>query len=49
MRAVDLFEEDGEAPCIARESRVSEKSVYQWRRAWRTGGREALCSIERDQ
>ncbi|WRZ96770.1 helix-turn-helix domain containing protein [Streptomyces sp. NBC_00841] len=49
MRAVDLFEEDGEVPCIARELRVSEKSVYQWRRSWRTGGREALCSIERDQ
>lgn len=49
MRAVDLFEEDGEVPCIARELRVSEKSVYQWRRSWRTGGGEALCSIERDQ
>jgi transposase len=23
---------------------VSEKSVYQWRRAWEAGGREALCS-----
>ncbi|MEE1807812.1 hypothetical protein PUR32_16795 [Streptomyces sp. BE133] len=23
MRAVDLFEEDGEVPCIARELRVS--------------------------
>ncbi|WP_406435551.1 hypothetical protein [Streptomyces sp. NBC_01589] len=28
---------------------MSEKSVHQWRRSWRTGGREALCSIERDQ
>ncbi|MCX4966685.1 winged helix-turn-helix domain-containing protein [Streptomyces sp. NBC_00654] len=44
MRAVDLFEEDGEVPCIARELRVSEKSVYQWRRSWRAGGREALRS-----
>ncbi|MEV6739040.1 helix-turn-helix domain-containing protein [Streptomyces sp. NPDC051104] len=44
MRAVDLFEECAEVPCIARELRVSEKSVYQWRRAWRTGGREALRS-----
>ncbi|MFB7493106.1 helix-turn-helix domain-containing protein [Streptomyces sp. NPDC056161] len=34
MRAVDLFEEDVEVPCIARELRVSEKSVHQWRRAW---------------
>ncbi|WP_328541365.1 helix-turn-helix domain containing protein [Streptomyces sp. NBC_00371] len=33
-----------EVPCIARELRVSEKSVYQWRRTWRTGGREALRS-----
>ncbi|WP_406468801.1 winged helix-turn-helix domain-containing protein [Streptomyces sp. NBC_01594] len=23
---------------------MSEKSVYQWRRSWRTGGREALRS-----
>ncbi|BBJ37301.1 hypothetical protein SSPO_000190 [Streptomyces antimycoticus] len=44
MRAVGLFEEGVEVPCIARELRVSEKSVYQWRRAWRTGGRESLCS-----
>ncbi|MEV6742620.1 helix-turn-helix domain-containing protein, partial [Streptomyces sp. NPDC051104] len=44
MRAVDLFEECAEVPGIARELRVSEKSVYQWRRAWRTGGREALRS-----
>ncbi|WP_331747798.1 winged helix-turn-helix domain-containing protein (plasmid) [Streptomyces sp. NBC_00984] len=44
MRAVDLFDEGVEVPCIARELRVSEKSVYQWRRTWRTGGREALCS-----
>ncbi|MER5846125.1 winged helix-turn-helix domain-containing protein [Streptomyces sp. NPDC002012] len=44
MRAVDPFEEDGEVPCIARELRASEKSVYQWRRSWRTGGREALRS-----
>ncbi len=44
MRAVDLFEERVEVPCIARELRVSEKSVYQWRRAWKAGGREALRS-----
>lgn len=49
MRAVDLFEKDVEVPCIARELRMSGKSVYQWRRSWRTGGREALCSIERGQ
>lgn len=44
MRAVDLFAGGVEIPCIARELRVSEKSVYQWRRTWRTGGREALRS-----
>ncbi|MFF1917393.1 transposase [Streptomyces sp. NPDC058239] len=44
MRAVDLFDEGVEVPCIARELRVSEKSVYQWRHTWRTGGREALRS-----
>lgn len=43
-RAVDLFEAGMEVPCTARELRVSEKSVYQWRRAWRTGGRQALRS-----
>ncbi|WP_323180251.1 hypothetical protein [Streptomyces sp. NBC_00201] len=31
-------------PCIARELRVSEKSVYQLRRAWKAGRREALHS-----
>ncbi|WP_323185916.1 helix-turn-helix domain-containing protein [Streptomyces sp. NBC_00378] len=44
MRAVDLFDEGVEVPCIARELRVSEKSVHQWRRTWGTGGREALRS-----
>ncbi|WP_316746191.1 winged helix-turn-helix domain-containing protein [Streptomyces sp. MK7] len=44
MQAVYLFEEDAKVPCIARELRVSEKSVYQWRRAWKAGGREALRS-----
>ncbi|GAA3905652.1 hypothetical protein GCM10022207_88700 [Streptomyces lannensis] len=44
MQAVDLFEERVKVPCIARELRVSEKSVYQWRRAWKAGGREALRS-----
>ncbi|MFE9127835.1 winged helix-turn-helix domain-containing protein [Streptomyces sp. NPDC007148] len=44
MQAVELFEERVKVPRIARELRVSEKSVYQWRRAWKTGGREALRS-----
>ncbi|MFJ5532675.1 helix-turn-helix domain-containing protein [Streptomyces sp. NPDC093261] len=38
MQAVDPFKERVKAPCIARELRVSEKSVYQWRRAWRRAG-----------
>lgn len=29
---------------VARALRVSTKSVYQWRRAWRTGGEAALAS-----
>ncbi|MFE2218220.1 helix-turn-helix domain-containing protein [Streptomyces canus] len=33
-----------EVPRIARELRGSEKSVYQWCRAWRAGGRGALHS-----
>nr|WP_255310791.1 helix-turn-helix domain-containing protein [Streptomyces viridosporus] len=44
MRAADLFEEGRKVPRIARELRVSEKPVYQWRRSWRTGGRETLRS-----
>ncbi|MFJ9359377.1 helix-turn-helix domain-containing protein [Streptomyces mirabilis] len=44
IRAVDLFEEGMKVPCIARELRVSDKSVYQWRRAWKAGGRQALRS-----
>nr|WP_329433912.1 winged helix-turn-helix domain-containing protein [Streptomyces anthocyanicus] len=44
MPAADLFEGHVKVPCIARELRVSEKSVYQWRRDWASGGREALRS-----
>ncbi|MEU6369978.1 helix-turn-helix domain-containing protein [Streptomyces sp. NPDC046931] len=44
VRGVDLFEEGVRVPRIARELRVSEKSVYQWRRAGASGGREALRS-----
>lgn len=29
---------------VARELRVSTKSVYQWRRTWRAGGTAALAS-----
>ncbi|MFI5888125.1 helix-turn-helix domain-containing protein [Streptomyces sp. NPDC051554] len=41
MRAVDPFEEKVGVSCIARKLRASEKSVYQWRRTWMTGRREA--------
>nr|WP_067136930.1 winged helix-turn-helix domain-containing protein [Streptomyces yokosukanensis] len=44
MRAVGLLEKGMKVPCIARELRVSEKSVHQWRRVWKAGGREALRS-----
>ncbi|WUW93100.1 winged helix-turn-helix domain-containing protein [Streptomyces sp. NBC_01451] len=44
MRAADLFEGYVKVPCVARELRVSEKSVCQWRRAWVWGGRDALRS-----
>ncbi|MDX3232291.1 hypothetical protein [Streptomyces sp. ME19-01-6] len=38
MRTVGLFEEDVEVPRVARELRVSEKSVYQWRRTCASPG-----------
>ena len=39
-----MFAQDADARQIARSLRVSAKSVYQWRRAWRAGGEEALAS-----
>src|SRR5215472_10736654 len=39
-----MFAQDADARQIARSLRVSTKSVYQWRRAWRPGGEEALAS-----
>jgi putative transposase len=39
-----MFAEDADARQIARSLRVSTKSVYQWRRAWRAGGEAALAS-----
>ncbi|WP_323183034.1 helix-turn-helix domain-containing protein [Streptomyces sp. NBC_00078] len=41
MRAADLFQEGVKVSCIARELRVSEKSIYQWRRVWQSGSRAA--------
>jgi len=44
LQAAQLFDQDMDAPQIAGLLRVSTKSVYQWRRAWRAGGEEALAS-----
>ena len=39
-----MFAQDADPAQIARSLRVSTKSVYQWRRAWRAGGERALAS-----
>jgi putative transposase len=44
LEAAEMFAQDADAGQIARSLRVSTKSVYQWRRAWRSGGRTALAS-----
>lgn len=44
LRAAEMFEQDADAREIAGSLRVSTKSVYQWRRAWRAGGEAALAS-----
>lgn len=44
LQAAEMFAQDADPVQIARELRVSTKSVYQWRRAWRAGGEEALAS-----
>ena len=44
LEAAELFAQDVDARQIARSLRVSTKSVYQWRRAWRSGGEAALAS-----
>jgi putative transposase len=44
LQAAQLFAQDADPAQIARALRVSTKSVYQWRRAWRAGGEEALAS-----
>ena len=44
LQAAEMFAHDADAPEIARSLRVSTKSVYQWRRAWRAGGEAALAS-----
>jgi transposase len=44
LQAAEMFEQDADARQIAKSLRVSTKSVYQWRRAWRAGGEAALAS-----
>jgi len=44
LQAAGMFAKDADARQIARALRVSTKSVYQWRRAWRAGGEAALAS-----
>jgi transposase len=58
LQAAQLFSQDMDPVRIAGPLRVSAKSVYQWRRAWRAGGDDALaskgpggsgCKLEEDQ
>ena len=44
LAAAEMFAQDADPALIAGSLRVSTKSVYQWRRAWRAGGQEALAS-----
>ena len=44
LQAAETFERDMDPVLIAGELRVSTKSVYQWRRAWRGGGTAAPAS-----
>ena len=44
MQAAEMFAQDTAARQVAGLLRVSTKSVYQWRRAWRAGGEAALAS-----
>ena len=44
LQAAEMFEHDVDARQVASSLRVSTKSVYQWRRAWQSGGEAALAS-----
>jgi hypothetical protein len=44
LQAAQMFAQDADAGQIARSLRVSTKSVYQWRRAWRVCREKALAS-----
>jgi transposase len=44
LPASEMFAQDTDARQVASSLRVSTKSVYQRRRAWRAGGEAALAS-----
>jgi transposase len=44
LQAAEMFEHGEDARQVASSLRVSTKSVYQWRRAWQSGGEAALAS-----
>jgi transposase len=44
LEAAGMFERGADPVQVAHDLRVSAKSVYGWRRAWRAGGRAALAS-----
>jgi transposase len=44
LQAAAMFEQKIAPTRVAKVLRVSTKSVYQWRRSWRTGGTAALAS-----
>jgi len=44
LQAAEMFATGADARQVGSSLRVSTKSVYQWRRAWRAGGEAALAS-----
>ena len=44
LQAASMFEQDMDPVRIAKLLRITPKSVYRWRRAWRVGGAAALAS-----
>jgi transposase-like protein len=43
LQAAGMFEQEASPVQVARDLRVSTKSVYEWRRRWRAGGEAALA------
>jgi transposase len=44
LQAAQMYDQGMDAVQVAGLLRVSTKSAYQWRRAWRSGGEAALAS-----